>query len=390
MKRMLKISLNLFFGSISPILAWFVLGIALGDPSLIEVFSITYPLQFVHQIIVHLFGTGANICKEKMNKPGAAYGGFILGSVITTILFGGIACNVDMYLLFMGYNASVYRILTVYSVLQLGITTVFYILLESLYFQDRETTASLCCILFNVINITTLAATAILTKNQFVVCIFTLAVQCGYVILVVCRLGRFVHPDFTILPNFRYESSIVCSDLLLFLVYLFGLKNVNNYDAKYIAAANFATLITDTQWDALVAVTVVAKIDLVKGRFQYKEHLRRSYMLTGFLLSTSVVMLLLLYRWSAVNLGLVLIFFGLELFSFLVWARYATNNVITQLNYSASKATIIKLMAGFLRFCVSLFPTPFCTAMGLLVGSFVQFVGYEITKRRADKLGVST
>ncbi len=42
-----------------------MLALVVGDNRVANVFSITYPLQFVWAIIKSFFGTGANIRKEK-------------------------------------------------------------------------------------------------------------------------------------------------------------------------------------------------------------------------------------------------------------------------------------------------------------------------------------
>ena len=58
MKRLIIIATNAIIFSLIPILCWFGLGI-LVDKNLVNVFSITYPLQFIYSFIKSLFGTGA-------------------------------------------------------------------------------------------------------------------------------------------------------------------------------------------------------------------------------------------------------------------------------------------------------------------------------------------
>ena len=64
MKRLLRISFNAAFFSLIPILSWFTLG-AIVDQNLVKVFTLTYPLQFIWAMLKSIFGTGANISKEK-------------------------------------------------------------------------------------------------------------------------------------------------------------------------------------------------------------------------------------------------------------------------------------------------------------------------------------
>ena len=68
MKRLFRIGSGLFIYSIIPILSWIVLSYVLGDNRISNVFSITYAIQFIWSILKYLFGSGANIRKEKENN----------------------------------------------------------------------------------------------------------------------------------------------------------------------------------------------------------------------------------------------------------------------------------------------------------------------------------
>ena len=54
MKRLLKISFDSLLTSVFPILSWIALSIIL-DKNLINVFSLTYPLQFVGWMLNAIF-----------------------------------------------------------------------------------------------------------------------------------------------------------------------------------------------------------------------------------------------------------------------------------------------------------------------------------------------
>mgnify|MGYP003303531383 CR=1 FL=1 len=64
MKRLLKISFDLALLSFILILSWFCLSLII-DKNLINIFTLTYPIQFVLFIFRSIFSTGANISKEK-------------------------------------------------------------------------------------------------------------------------------------------------------------------------------------------------------------------------------------------------------------------------------------------------------------------------------------
>ena len=67
MKRILRISLDILVTSVVPIAGWFLLGIILGG-NLINVFSLTYPIQFIMNTFKSIFSTGANISAYKDNN----------------------------------------------------------------------------------------------------------------------------------------------------------------------------------------------------------------------------------------------------------------------------------------------------------------------------------
>lgn len=86
MKRLLRISFNAAIFSFIPILSWFCLGL-LVDKDLVNVFTITYPIQFVYSVLVSMFGTGANICKEKENKEDAVLSSMTIGIIVSFLFF---------------------------------------------------------------------------------------------------------------------------------------------------------------------------------------------------------------------------------------------------------------------------------------------------------------
>ena len=77
MKRLLRIGFNIFITSYTSIMSWFLIGMII-DKSLINVFSLTYPLQCLSGVIVSIFGVGANICVYRDNDKNAADNGIFL------------------------------------------------------------------------------------------------------------------------------------------------------------------------------------------------------------------------------------------------------------------------------------------------------------------------
>lgn len=77
MKRLLRISFNQAIFSFIPVISWILLGLVL-DKNLANVFTLTYPIQFIWQMGRSVFGTGANISKEKEKNENAVLSGMTL------------------------------------------------------------------------------------------------------------------------------------------------------------------------------------------------------------------------------------------------------------------------------------------------------------------------
>ena len=63
MKRLLQISLDTLLASFLPIVTWMLLGFIINQ-DIANVFSLTYPIQFVYLLFVSLFGIGPNITEK--------------------------------------------------------------------------------------------------------------------------------------------------------------------------------------------------------------------------------------------------------------------------------------------------------------------------------------
>ena len=148
MKRLIIIATNTIIFSLVPILCWFGLGL-LVDKNLVNVFSITYPLQFIYAVIKSLFGTGANISKEKNHNLNDTLSGMTLGIIFGFFVFGLFLLNVKSYLSFMNVDYEIYKEFTVYSIILLYIHSIFALVLEKLYFEGKEKIASKYCIQVN-------------------------------------------------------------------------------------------------------------------------------------------------------------------------------------------------------------------------------------------------
>lgn len=387
MKRLLRIAFNSAVFSFIPILSLFCLGLIV-DKNLANIFTLTYPLQFIMILLKSIFGTGANISKQIDKDENAVLSGMTIGSIIGFIVFGLFALNLRNYIQFMNLDYEIYKEFALYSVIQLYIQFLFFLVLEKLYFEGKEKKANKYCIQQNLLNFAVLILSAIFIKNKIGIVIITLVTISIYTLTITIKQYRRFKFEIHIIKYIRYESVEIANNLLFFLIYLFGLSNALQFGEKYTVALNFVALITDTQWDSFDAITTVAKIDISKNKFNYIEHRNNAYKLLGILGFTTFIMLLISYRFYELDLIITIIYLSFEVINFILYPIYTIKTCYLQLGKLAKNITTNKITAGVIRFFISLIKTPYCTGFGQVTSSFYQFItvntmfhkNYEIDK----------
>ena len=377
MKRLLKISFDLALLSFIPILSWFCLSLIV-DKNLINIFTLTYPIQFVWYILKSIFSTGANISKEKDKNKNATMSGIILGSIVAFLIFGFIVINIEEYISFMNMDVTIYKTFATYSVIQLFIQLVFAFVLEKLYYEEKNDIANKYSLVFNLLNFIVLIGSSLLCKNQIIIVTITLLSILIYTIYVFIKSFNKFNFKLDILKCIKYDSVELFNNIAFFFIFLFGLSNAMEFGEEYALALTFVALITDTQWDVYDAISIVAKIDISKNKFNYKEHRKNAYKLLWILLFTVFLMFIVLYRFYELDMLLVAIYFSFELINFLIYPIYKLKTCYLQLEYSAIKTTANKIVASNLRMVISLLKTPFCTGLGQVSSSIYQWISLNI------------
>lgn len=373
MKRLLRIAFNSAIFSFIPILSWFCLGLIV-DKNLANIFTLTYPLQFIWLLLKSIFGTGANISKQIDQDENAVLSGMTSGTIIGFIVFGLFALDLKSYIKFMNLDYEIYKEFALYSVIQLYIQLLFAFVLEKLYFEGKEKKANKYCIQLNLLNFVVLILSAIFIKNKISIIIITLLSIFIYTLAILIKQYRKFKLEIHIIKYIRYESVEIANNLLFFLIYLFGLSNALEYGEKYTVALNFVALITDTQWDSFDAITTVAKIDISKNKFNYIEHRNNAYRLLGILAFTTFIMLLISYRFYELNLVITFIYLSFEMANFILYPIYTLKTCYLQLGKLAKNITTNKITAGVIRFFISLIKTPYCTGIGQITSTLYQVI----------------
>ncbi len=385
MKRLIRISVNTAVLSIIPILSWFALSIIV-DKNLINVFTLTYPIQFIWCVLKAVFGTGANICKEKEGKSGAVLSGIILGAIVGFIVFFSIGLNIDSYIQFMNMEVEIYRDFAIYVITQLYIQLIFVLVLEKLYFEDKNKLANKYCIILNMLNFVILIITSLIFKENMYIIGITLTSIAIYTLFVTIKQFKKFKLTLNIIAWIKYESLEIFNNLAYFLIFLFGLSNALEFGTEFAFAINFVALITDAQWDALMSIGIISKIDISKKIFNYKEHLMNAYRLLFFLMITTGIMFIGLYSFYDLNLRITIIFLMLEAVSFLLYPITNLKTNYLQLEYSPVRMTGNKIISSVIRFALSLLSSPYCTAIGQIASTIYQYITVNIIFKLNYKL----
>lgn len=385
MKRLLRISFDLSLLSFIPIISWFLLGIII-DKNLINIFTLTYPLQFIYYIIKSIFSTGANISKEKDKNQDSVMSGLLIGSIVSIIIFTIILLNVDNYINFMNMNTQIYKNFTIYSILQLFISLEFAMIQNKLYYEEKNKLANKYSLIFNLLNFILLIGTSLITKNQMTIITMTLIPLILFTIYVYIRNSNKFKLNINILKCIKYDSVELFNNIAFFLIFLFGLSNALEYGEIYATALTFISLITDTQWDTADAIVVASNIDISKRKFNYKEHIKNAYKLLVILFGTSLIMFSILYSFYDLNFKITMVYFSFEIINFLLYPIYRIKTCYLQLEYSAIKTTSNKMIASILRMSMSFLKTPYCTGIGQVCSSIYQFVTVSLMFRNNFKI----
>lgn len=388
MKRLLRIGFDIFITSFTSIISWFLIGIII-DKNLTNVFSLTYPLQCLMGIIVSIFGVGANICVHKDGNKNAADNGIFLGLLISSVVFGLIAINSNYYINFMNMSKDIYLIFCNYSIIQILLQTILQLIVTKLYYLDQNKQANLVVALFNTINFFVLIITALISNNQLITSIITLLVLLIYDLILLFKYINKIDFKLNLKNCFKYDSVSCSISIMFFIIYLFGFSNSFSFGEKYVIAITFATLVTDIQWDMCGAIKTVAKIDIVKKKFDYTYHFKNALKFTFILVASVLLMTIIMYPIYKPQIIIVGIFILLHLYDFAITPFKNIKICYLELEHSATKTTINTITAYIIRTIISLLPTPFCTILGQVCSSTYEFIYSKVTYKKVLKENIN-
>lgn len=382
MKRLLRISLDTLIASLSSILIWFILSVTI-DKNLINIFTLTFPIQYISSILVSIFATGANISKEKGNKNDTMSG--IFSGIVFTLLFLIIFLfNIESYIEFMKYSTD--KLFVIYSVIQIALHTILRFVQTKLYYEDRNKLANNYSIIFYLLNLICIVFTSILFSNSIYIVAITILILLIFTIYILIKNSERFEFKFNILNWIKYDAVTLTDCTIMCLIYLFGLSNTVNFGEEYILALTFVALITDTQWDIANSIGTVAKIDISKNIFNYKEHLSNAKRLIYLLILSVFIMFCIMFNFYNLDFIITLIFTTFHIVDFIIAPYYDIETYYLQLEYSTRKATCIMLKSRIVRLILSFFNTPFCTVIAQTFASIYQMIYIKIIFNKNYKI----
>ena len=355
-------SLTMFTFSVLNVLTYLLLGLITGNAAFSGIFSIVYPLQFVVAVLISLFASASNIRANKEENKNPVDTGIILGLVVGTIIFGIVSIFVDNYIAFMNMDPAIFRNFTLMAVIELFLYFVCNLIIEKLYFENKDKQANFCTLGFIVLNLVTVVVTSLITKNQVAILLTnTLSLFVYVAVWFGLKIKKFKF-DFNILKNFKYESFGIVGDLFMLIIYLFGFRIAFSFGEEYYLALSFCNLVTDPLWDAVGSIQKIAKIDISQSNYNYKNALKKSAAISVFYIAVGTAVFFTLFRSYGVILEIGIIYLAIQIADIIVNIFKQNIQVFLQLEYSATKTTLVNLFTKIARAALSIILfTPFNT-----------------------------
>lgn len=377
MKRLLRISLDTLLTSTLPIIMWVLLGI-IENKNISNVFTLTYPIQFIITLIISIFGSGANINATKSKRSNLVDANIILGILIGFIITFALCLKVNLYIEFMSMDVETYKTFCIYSFILMYLQLILQLVTQKLYYMDENKKSNKLTMFFNITNVILILFLSFIFRRQEISVIITLLIDSIIILGILINNVKSFRFEFDIINNMKYVSNDILDRIGMFIIYFIGFRNTFEYGAIYLVAINFQTLITDAQWDMSYAIITSAKIDSSRNKLKYKESVKNAYKLVTLLILSTIVMGLLLYFYYNPVMWLLLIFVGVQILDMILIPTIWIKQEYCQVNFSPKITTINQGIEKMIRIVSSFLPTPFCTYIGQLGSLFYQFFMFNI------------
>lgn len=377
MKQLIRISFDTLVNSVFFILFCIVLTV-LVDDNILSIFTLTYPIQLLPSILKTVFATGPNILKEKHGRDDDVFSALTVGIIITVLILFILLLNIDNYINFMNGNYIDKKELVSFFIIEIFFQTILGYILTIFYYKSDNELANKVSLSFNLINLIVIILAALIFDNNILIILTTTILMSVYLIILLFKVYKKFIFKFNILEWIKYDLVSLVDDSLLLVGYLFSLSSAMIYGEQYSAALAFSSLITDIQWDISYSISTVAKINISKKKFNYKEHLKNSYKLIAILILSIFVMFIIAYPIYKPNLLITFSYLIFHIIDFIIYPVYRTKTCYLQLEYSIIKTNINNLINKVIRVLLSLLVTPYATVIAQLCSSLYQYFSMNI------------
>lgn len=373
MKRLLQISLDTLLISVLPILIWLILGFVVSK-DISDIFSLTYPLQFVYLLFVNIFAIGPNITEIKLKKDNIVSSNMLFGILFVGIFTFLLVINADKYINLMSMKSDIYKNFCIYSMIWFYLSFVMQLITQKLYYKKRNDESNKINLIFNLTNFILIILLSIVIKNIIISITITLVIDIFILVYEFAKHFELKKFELKFLSNIKYTSFSILSYLSMFLVYGVGFSNSFSYGQNYMKAINFEGLTTDAQWDVLTSIDTAVKIDVSKNKFNYKEHLKNSYKLVFIVVITILIMNFSLYWYFKPDIKILMIILFVQIIDIFVAPITTIKLNYIQINSNDKKNNFYYFISRIIRILTSFIPSAFCTYIGQISSMVYQYI----------------
>ena len=387
MKRLLQISLDTLMASTLPIIMWLLLGFIINK-DIANVFSLTYPLQFLYMIFITLFAIGPNITSRKEMNSNIVYSNIVFSSILVGMITIIICFNIDFYIKIMSMDKNVYHNFCFYSIMLMYYNFILQLFLQKMYYENKNKEANKTSLIFNLTNFLLIIILSVLFDELFSI-IITLTIDFFILIfLFVNNIKKFSF-ELKITKSIKYTSFNLLKDISFLLIYGIGFGNSFSYGEKYLTAINFEGLTTDAQWDMLSSVDTASKIDISENKFDYKKSLKDSYKLLFILIGSIFTMNLILYWYFKPDIKILLIILLVQIIDMFFDPIKTMKLNYLQINDNSRKHNIAYITSSIVRFFCSFIPSAFCTYIGQVFSMIFLYAYSKIQCKKIKKFSLN-
>ena len=298
LKRMIQIGEITIINSLTPILTWVILGFITYNKNLINIFSLTYSIQFIPYLLLALFVTG-NIIGNKKNKldKGYIYSGIIVANLIAFFAILITTFHIESVMEFMGVMDKSYKSWFLYSLWFMFLEVPLTQVLELLYFENKDDEAKKISFVFNLLYCLTINIIYMCVRKELPAVIISIFILAAYTYYQVIKHMMSFEFKLNVFKGCKYQLSVISSNLMMFIIYLFGMKAVFEYSPDFALAVSLCSMMTDTQWDMIInSICTISKVEMSNGIYKIEDLLNASKIYVMIMILSMWILLLLGYN----------------------------------------------------------------------------------------------